>query len=457
MHWFDISWQFLVIVLLVFVNGFFVAAEFAIVKIRASELKPLLKKRNGDIRVKLALKAVNHLDACLSATQLGITLASLGLGWIGEPFLANWLAPLFEKFGVVSEMSRHSLSFAVAFSIITFLHIVFGELAPKSLAIQRPKTVSMWVSGPLLLFYYIFFPFIMVLNGTANFFLRRAGLEPASESTHVFSSEELEYVLSHSRHTHPGDALINKIMVRSLRLRDTYAQQVMLSRDKAMVLWLDRSVEENLKIAQTSGHSRFPVCQGSIDNVKGMLLVKEWLWQIQVLGPSASFEPLIRPVLTFTLQTPLHAMVELFRTSRSHLAVVLDENGNMAGIVTFEDVLEEIVGEIRDELDIEKGPIFKQTETMIIVDSAMQMRELRAETGWDIEFLPKETVEQWTIRQTGKLLRRGESFILGELEITALQTHATGLRRVSITRLTPEQIELLEQQKAEAARERSGD
>ena len=450
MQWFDILWQSLVIVALVFINGFFVAAEFAIVKIRASELKPLMKK-GSDIRVKMALKAVTHLDACLSATQLGITLASLGLGWLGEPFLAAWLGPLFERFGVTSTATQHSLSFAVAFSVITFLHIVFGELAPKSLAIQRPKGVSLWVAGPLLLFYYVFFPFIYILNGTANFFLRRAGLQPASESAHVFSPEELEYVLSHSRHTHPGDALINKIMVRSLRLRDTNAQQVMLARDKAVVLWQDRPVEENLRIAQANGHSRYPVCEGSLDNVKGVLLVKEWLWQIQALGGNASFEPLIRPVLTFTLHTPLHAMVELFRTSRSHLAVVLDENGHMVGLVTFEDVLEEIVGEIRDELDIEKGPIFKQTETMIIVDSTMQMRELRAETGWDLEFLPKESVEQWTIRQTGRLLRRGETFLHGEFEVTALQTHATGLRRVSIVRLTQEQVEVLLEQQKEAA------
>ncbi|MDR1191836.1 MAG: hemolysin family protein, partial [Verrucomicrobiales bacterium] len=427
---------------LVFINGFFVAAEFAIVKIRASELKPLLKKGN-DLRVSLALQAVNHLDACLSATQLGITLASLGLGWLGEGYVVAWLEPLFDRLGITADASRHSISVVLGFSFITFLHIIFGELAPKSLAIQRPKGVSLWVAGPLLLFYYLFYPFIWALNGTANFFLRRAGLSPASESMHGFSPEELEYVLSHSRHTHPGDALINKIMVRSLRLRGTNAQQVMLPRDRAVALWLDRDVEENLKIAQASGHSRFPVCAGSLDNVKGMVLVKEWLWQIQVMGTNVSFEPLLRPVLTFTLLTPLHAMVELFRTSRSHLAVVLDENEGMAGLVTFEDVLEEIVGEIRDELDIEKGPIFKQTESVIIVDAAMQMRELRAETGWDLEFLPKETVEQWTIRQTGRLLRRGESFVSGEFEITAAQTHATGLRRVSIARLTPEQLETL--------------
>jgi CBS domain containing-hemolysin-like protein len=438
---FELGWQLLVILLLVCANGFFVAAEFAIVKIRASQLKPMLK--TGDWRVPMALRAVNNLDACLSATQLGITLASLGLGWLGEPFLAHWLLPVFEWLGVTSQRAQHSLSFGVAFTIISFLHIVLGELAPKSLAIQRPRGVSLWVAAPLLVFYYIFFPFIYVLNGTANMFLRWAGLEPASESEHAFSADELEYVLSHSRHVHPGDALINKIMVRSLRLRDVTAQQIMLSRAKVVALWADKSIDENLKIAQKSGHSRFPVCQESLDNVLGMVLIKEWLWQIQALGEKCPFQPLIRPVLTFFLQTPLPTMMELFRSSRRHLAVIIDTNEAMVGIVTFEDVLEEIVGEIRDELDIERGPIFEQTENSIVVDASLPLRELRAETGWNFEYQPREVVGTWVLRQAGRPLQRDESIRLGEYEITAVQTHASGLRRVRITRSSAEELKAL--------------
>lgn len=446
---FDLGWQLAVILFLVCANGFFVAAEFAIVKIRASQLKPLLK--SGDWRVPMALRAVNNLDACLSATQLGITLSSLGLGWLGEPYLAHWVDPLLKNWGVASEGLRHSITFGIAFSTITFLHIVFGELAPKSLAIQRPKGVSLWVSAPLLFFYYLFFPFIYVLNGTANFFLRLAGLQPASESEHTFSADELEYVLSRSHHTHRADALINKIMVRSLRLRDVVAQQVMLHRDQVVPLWADRPMEENLKIAQSSGHSRYPVCEGSVDNVLGMVLVKEWLWQVQALGTEASFQPLIRPVLTFTQRTPLPAMIELFRTSRSHLAVVLDTEDRMAGIVTFEDALEEIVGEIRDELDIEKGPIFEATENSILVDATLSVRELRAETGWNFEFKARETVGGWVIRHLdGRLPEQGESVRIEDNLVTCANRHSTGLRRVRITRLTPEDIKALEEIDADA-------
>jgi Hemolysins and related proteins containing CBS domains len=444
---FELGWQLLVILLLVLANGFFVAAEFAIVKIRASQLKPMLK--TGDWRVPIALRAVNNLDACLSATQLGITLSSLGLGWLGEPFLAHWLDPLFQHWGVTNAAVRHSLTFGIAFSTITFLHIVFGELAPKSLAIQRPKGVSLWVAAPLLFFYYLFYPFIWILNGTANFFLRLAGLEPASESEHTFSAEELEYVLSRARHTHRSDALINKIMVRSLRLRDVVAQQVMLPRDTVVALWADRDMQENLRIAQSSGHSRFPVCEGSLDNVLGMVLVKEWLWQVQALGPEASFQPIIRPVLTFLLKTPLPSMIELFRSSRSHLAVVLDDNGSLAGIVTLEDVLEEIVGEIRDELDIEKGPIFEHTENSILIDASLSVRELRAETGWNFEFQPRETVDRWVQRNVGDIPPQGENVRIGEYLVTVTQRHAHGLRRVRITRLSPEELEALEEAEME--------
>jgi CBS domain containing-hemolysin-like protein len=437
MHTFlDITFETLVILLLVLANGFFVAAEFALVKVRASQLRPLAKK--GGWRVKVALRAIDHLDAALSATQLGITLASLGLGWVGEPYLAHRLAPLMAEWGITDPKMVSSVSFAVAFAVITFLHIVFGELAPKSLAIQRSKTVSLWVAAPLMGFYYLFFPFIYVLNGTANMFLRWAGLGSVKEGEGGISPEELEYVFSHARHSHPGDAEINKLMVQSLRARRTLAQQIMRPRDQVVALWLDKPVAENLRTAQISGHSRFPVCSGSLDKVEGLLLVREWLWQISVLGPDTPFEPLVRPMLQFQLTTPLHTMMEQFRNSRSHLAVVLDAEGKMAGLVSFEDVLEEIVGDIRDEFDIGSGPIYERTEHAITVSGSLTLRELQAETGWPLEGQPRETVGQWTQQVAGTLPKRGDQFTTGEYRLAVLEASAERVRRVRVTRLSPE-------------------
>ena len=426
--------EILIIVALVLANGFFVAAEFALVKVRASQLRPLVKKGKAGWRLRMALKATEHLDAALSATQLGITLASLGLGWVGEPFLAHRLAPVLARFGVTDPAAVASIAFAVAFAVITFLHIVFGELAPKSLAIQRSKAVSLWVAAPLMVFYYIFFPFIWALNGTANRFLSWCGLGAAGDGEHAFSAEELEYVFSQARHAHPGEALINKLMVQSLRARRTLAQHIMRPRDQVVALWLDRPVAENLRIAQTSGHSRFPVCSGTLDKVEGLLLVREWLWQISLLGVDTPFEPLVREVVEFELTTPLHTMIEQFRTSRSHLAVVLDEKKSLAGLITFEDVLEEIVGDIRDEFDIESGPVYKRTESSIVVSGAFTMRELQAETGWPLEWTPRETVATWSLRHFGHVPKRDEQLTVGEYRLIILEANAERPRRVKIER-----------------------
>ncbi|MEZ5405006.1 MAG: hemolysin family protein [Verrucomicrobiia bacterium] len=441
------SWQFFIVVLLIVISAFFVAAEFALVRIRISQIRPLLK--TGDWRVRITLRVLKNLDQALSATQIGITLANLALGWIGEPFVRGWIEPLLGSLSISNPKLLHATSITISFIALPFILIVFGELVPKLIAIQRPKAVSFLIAGPLMLFYYPFKPFIWFLNFCANRVIRLLGFETVDNAEHNFSADELDYVLTQAYHTHPGDALINKIMIRSLRLRDTIASQVMLPKEQVTALWLDKSIKENLRIAQTSGHSRFPVCEGNLDNVKGMILIKEWLWQIQALGSDTPFQPLIRPVLTFTSKTTIPTLLELFRSSRSHLAVVLNENNGMAGILTIEDALEEIVGEIRDELDIEKGPIYNQTETSILVDANLNVRELRAETGWNFEWQPREKVGAWMVRHLGRLPKKGETARIGEFRVSAPEIHSQGPRRVRLERLSKEELEALETQELE--------
>jgi len=424
------------IFLLIAVNGFFVAAEFALVKVRTSQLRPLAK--SGGFRVRFALRAKNRLDAALSATQLGITLTSLGLGWMGEPFVSHHLEPLLGHLGVFSPGTIHSISFVAGFVLITFFTVIFGELGPKALAIQHATGTAVWTSAPLLVFYYVFFPFIWLINVSALRILKSAGIGFSSDNDQTFSADELEYVFSHARHAHPGDALVNKLMVQSLRVRETFAQQIMLPRDQVVALWLDHPIRDNLRTAQTSGFSRFPVCRGSLDQVEGILLVREWLWQIQALGPDAPFEPLLRPIVTFELRTPLPLMLERFRLSRSHLAIVVDSEKKLVGLVTFEDVIEEIVGDIRDEFDIGSGPIFERTERSIVVAGTLTLRELQAETGWPLEWQPRETVAAWILRSlNGRVPHRAESVTIGEYRLTTLEATADRLRRVRIERIDP--------------------
>lgn len=428
--------EILVVIVLVLLNGFFVAAEFALVKVRTSQLRPL--EKDGGVPVKAAIHATKHLDAMLSATQLGITLASLGLGWVGEPFVAHRITPILNYLGITEPASISSISFAVAFSIITFAHIVFGELAPKSLAIQYPKKVSVGVAIPLTFFYKLFFPFIWALNGTANFFLRSAGIHPAGEGAHNFSAEEMEYVLSHSRHSHPGDVLVNRVMIRALRLRETRVNEVMVPRDEINALWLNGNRDENLRISQTTAHSRYPVFDGDLDKPAGILLMREWLWQIQLLGKDTPIRPLLRDVMTFPPEMPIADVLERFRQSQNHIALVVNDEGRTLGLVSFEDVLEEIVGDIRDEFDTDNKEIFSQTADSITVAGTLNMHELEAETGWNFEWDGNsyETVASWIKSlKPARPPKRGEIIRYEDIEIIPLETPAGTLKRVLMRRV----------------------
>ncbi|MBR5621565.1 MAG: HlyC/CorC family transporter [Opitutales bacterium] len=426
----------LVVIVLVIANGFFVAAEFALVKVRPSQLHPL--EKDGGVRVKAALRATKHLDGVLSATQLGITLASLALGWVGEPIVAHKIVePLLANFGITDVATVTTVSFAVAFAIITFLHIVFGELAPKSLAIQYPMATSLNVAVPLIVFHKIFFPFIWLLNGTANFFLRRAGIHPAGEGSHAISKDEMEYVLSHSRPA-SDDVLIDRILIRSLRLRDTRVNEVMIPRDEINALWANATNQENLRVAQRTGHSRYPVFDGDLDKPVGILLTREWLWQIQMLGEDTPIEPLLRDAMVFPPEMELAEVLERFRQSQNHIALVVNAEGRTLGLVSFEDVLEEIVGDIRDEFDTDKKEIFNQTEDSIVVAGTLNMHELEAETGWNFEWDGNsyETVASW-VRSLcpGRPPKRGETLRYEDIEVVPLETPAGSLKRILLRRV----------------------
>lgn len=431
---FSFSWQLVLILLLVLGNGFFVASEFAIVKIRSSQLRPMLKK--GDWRVPIAIRVTERLDAYLAATQLGITLTSIGLGAYGKPYVVEWVRGILHALHVTSEIAIDSISFALAFSFISFLHIVLGELAPKSLAIQKPKPVTLWISPILMGFYYVFFPFIWLMNGAANLLLRWVGIAPAQED-HAFSFEELDVVLLHSTHVRPSDRLITKLMRTAMRLKETTAEQIMIPREQVVCLWKNRPLMDNMGVAQKSGYSRFPLCGATQDEVLGVVLTKELLWQHQALGEQTSLDAILHPVLSFTRLTTLPSMLELFRKSRNHLAVVLDQEGKMNGVVSFEDVLEELVGDIRDELDIEKGPFYQRTETSVVVDADVPLRDLEIEMGWRFETHGKqrETVEHWALRIWGGKPRQGDEMVQDGIRIQATETCASGLRRVKFSQV----------------------
>ena len=432
MSWIGYPAQGMIIALLIGANAFFVATEFAFVKIRESQLKSMRVKGKKDWRLGLALRVTKHLDRYLSATQLGITLTSLGLGWVGEPVVAGWIEGPLAKMGIVSDTAVVSIAYGLAFAAITFIDIVFGELVPKYFAIRRPGLVVMWFSAPLIVFYNAAYPFIWLLNRTANRLLMWMGIPPTREFDHGFNQEELQYVLMNSRHVHPSDDLVNKIMLKALRLKETTAEQVMLPREQVVVLWRDKTLAENLATAQKSGYSRLPFCGDTQDQVLGVIHVKELLWQYQVLGAQTNLTAIVRPILTFLAKTRLPAMLELFRKSRNHLALVLDADERMMGLVSFEDVLEELVGDIRDEFDIEKGPFFERSKEAVLVDADLPLRDLASETGWPLPTATTETVEKWALRHWSHVPHPGDTLEIENFQLIATEVTLRRIRRLRV-------------------------
>ncbi|HEY8966785.1 MAG TPA: hemolysin family protein [Candidatus Methylacidiphilales bacterium] len=435
----------LVVLLLVLTNGYFVATEFAMVRVRATQLRPLVKA--GDWRARIAYRLVQNLDRFVSAVQLGVTFMSLGLGWLGEPLVEAvvdpWIAPFKPFMGEHAEWLYHTLSFLAAFGLTSSLHIVLGELVPKNVALYHPRSLLLWCAPGLLVFYYVFFPFIWVLKTAAGWILRLVGIRKSGGEDHGISPEELQHVLAASSHSHPSDVLINQIMMKALRLKETTAEQVMVPRESVAVLWRDASLQENLNFAQRSGYSRLPVCGVGKGDILGVLMVKELLWQYTVLGKQTEIAPLVRPALTFLPKTKLPTMLELFRKSRNHLAVVLDPQDRMVGIVSFEDVLEELVGDIRDEFDIEKGPIYELSDTAALVDAGMLLRDLENETGWPLHAKGRETVREWAVAKFGHPPAKRAQIDVPDpnssilVRLIAEEVGAQGLRRLRLLKLKP--------------------
>ena len=401
------------VVALVLLNGFFVAAEFAIVKVRATQLAARMQA--GDRRARLASHLVEHLDAYLSATQLGITLASLGLGWIGEPALAHLIEGPLARLGVVSEAAVHAIAFAVAFSVITVLHIVIGELAPKSLAIQRAEPVTLWAARPLHWFYLLFKPAIWLLNGTANRLLRAVGLPPATEGEMLQSEEELRILLADESARKAVGRYRADVILGVFQLKDLEARHIMTPRTRMVALDETRPYEENMLAAEESGYSRFPVVRGDPDEVVGMVHYRDLVALGRVERPQRTLSAVMRPV-AFVPETKAaeDTMRELLRRGR-HMAIVLDEHGSVAGLLTLEDIFEELFGEIRDEFDeAEQERTYRRLgNDHFLVEGHMPLHQAEAVLGVTLESADVTTVSGFVVEELGRLPQKGERVRVG--------------------------------------------
>jgi CBS domain containing-hemolysin-like protein len=340
----------IITILLVALNGFFVAAEFAIVKVRTSQLD--LKIKEGHRMAELAKHIVGKLDAYLSATQLGITIASLGLGWIGEGVVTRIILEVFDMLGVaLSEETAHNIALPTAFALITILHIVFGELAPKSFAIQRPETTTLWLAAPLNVFYWIFRPFIFVLNGFSNFILRMIGITPLKEAE-VHSPEELRMMVEQGKKSGVIEARKYEIIRNAFDFAERTARQAMVPRTHVFGINKLQPVGQSIDKILENGYSRVPVFEGTIDHIVGIIFTKDLLPQLKS-GNNFRIDDIMRPAHYIAANKKLIDIMRDFQKQHIQFAIVVDEFGGTEGVITMEDILEELVGEIQDEYDSE--------------------------------------------------------------------------------------------------------
>jgi len=422
--------------LLVFLNGFFVAAEFSIVKIRGSRIEELVQQGN-----KRALKArplVQSMDEYLSATQLGITIASLALGWVGEPAFASLFEPVLRSMGALTPVVTHSLASVSAFLLITFLHIVLGELAPKTLSIQRAESVILWISVPLSWFYRMSYPFIWALNGTANAFLRLAGISPTSEPEVAHSEEELRLILAHSHAQGILDRDEKRMLERVFDFADRSVRQVMVPSTEIVFLDLQQSLEENLEIARKNRHTRYLLCDKTLDRVVGIIHIKDLFWQYRELKERFNLTLIKRPVQFVPESKYIKTLLTEFRHTRTHLAVVVDEYGATIGIVTLDDILEQLVGEIQDEFDIDSPPPLIQ-ETGVnqyMIHGRALLVEVTNELKITIEDKENDTMGGHIMMLLGRTAQVGDQLtVAGKYRV-----HVVGMKGLQITDLVFEKL-----------------
>ncbi|HEY0896055.1 MAG TPA: hemolysin family protein [Sphingobacteriaceae bacterium] len=369
---------------LVFLNGFFVAAEFAIVKVRASQIE--LKAKTGSRVAKTAKHITQHLDGYLAATQLGITLASLGLGWVGESVMSTIVNDFFTMIGVDLNIGVGStISHVLAFSIITVLHIVFGELAPKSLAIQRPVNTTMGISIPLQLFYVIFRPAIWLLNGLATLILKGFGINTVAAHEAHHSSEELQYLLDQGKESGAININEHELIKNVFDFNERVVKNIMVPRTKISGIELSATTAEILDVVISEGYSRIPVYDETIDNIVGIVHAKDIL-PILAQGKELVLADIIRKPYFIPETKKINDLMSELQSKRIQIAIVLDEFGGTAGMVTLEDIVEELVGEIQDEYDEEKPIVEKVSDTEFIINGSATIYDVN-------EYLPHDLPE----------------------------------------------------------------
>jgi CBS domain containing-hemolysin-like protein len=425
--------KILLVLGLVLLNGFFVAAEFALVKIRETQLDMLVIR--GDARAKVARSILANLNTYLSATQLGITMTSLGLGWAGEPVFTALLSPLLISLQVESETLRHSISFAVGFFALTFLHITAGELAPKWTAIRNPLPIALWVAQPLRWFFIASYPFNWLLNRTAQWLLHQAGIEAFTESERTHSEEELRLLVATSQKQAGATAFGRAIVLNALDLRRRLARQVMRPRQEIVALDTEATIAQCLDVAEKTRYSRFPLCdEGDLDRTRGVIHIKDLYAMRLKARTGADLLPVVRKLIYVPENAHLETLLQRFLDRKLHLAIVVDEYGGTVGMVTLENILEELVGQIQDEFDQEKPLLVRTSDRTWEASGALPLHELEELVAVPLFQEGITTVSGWVTHRLGGFPRKGDVVTIGSYELMVEEIDGMRVSRLKLSK-----------------------
>ena len=421
---------------LVAMNGFFVIAEFSLVSVRRTRIDELIAQ--GNARARVVRKAIEDPDRFIAATQLGITLASLGLGWMGEPAFADLLAPLLIAIpGPWDDVLAYSIAGGLAFAIITFLHVVLGELAPKSVALQNAERASLIVARPIAFTETIFRPAIWLLNGTGNGLLKLLGLRAASGHERVHSVEELKMLVRESQEGGAIEAHQEEMLQKVFRFGERQVREVMIPRPDVIGVDADATVQDLLGLFTEASHARFPVYEDDLDNIVGIVAVKDVLRALaqQPADMDAPVRSLVRPA-SFVPETV--AVADLFadmRASHNQMAIVIDEYGGTAGVVTLEEVVEEIVGRLSDELVASEEAVVEVDEGVLEVDAQLRIDEVNEQLDLNLpEGEHYETVAGLVLSQLQRIPVVGDVLHHGDMELRVTRMKGPKIERVQIRR-----------------------
>jgi len=428
------GWALLLGFLLVLLNGFFVAAEFALVRVRPTQLDAYAYR--GLRRGRIARHMIQHLDATLSATQLGITLASLGLGWIGEPAFSWLIEPVVTFFAGRNPPLVHSLGLTLSFLAITILHIVMGELTPKWVALRHARAAALLVALPLYGFYRVTYPVIWALNRAARGLTRLLGVAPPQGSFGIRDEEELRRLLATSHDTAVSQQK-RELLDNIFELSHRVARQIMLPRQDVVYLSTTRPLAENLRLARRSGHTRFPLCEGDLDHVIGVVHIKDLFRRER---PLESLQEVAREIALVPETLELDRLLKRMRTERFHLAAVIDEYGGVSGVVTLEDVIEEIVGQIEDEFDLENPELQRDPDGSYRLSGRMLVEELEQALGLELSDRDEDTIGGVVFSELGRNPGVGDRVELGPITFEVLEVQRNRIAALKATVHQPAEV-----------------